>query len=139
MNGPHYDINPRQWRFVEEYLIDLNGTQAATRAGYAPESAHVTASRLLKNANVAAEIERLQRGNSYELGQMRTDVILGLKQIADDGNDRAALRALELLAKHLGMFNKCCNHCIQSQKEAARARIMSVLSGALEFEGAQTN
>jgi len=139
MSGPYYDINPRQWRFVQEYLIDLNGTQAAIRAGYAPESAHVTASRLLKNANVAAEVERLQRGNSYELDQMRTDVILGLKQIADDGNDRAALRALELLGKHLGMFNKCCHHCVQSQKDAARARIMSVLSGALEFKGTQTN
>ena len=37
MSGPYYDITPRQWRFVEEYLIDLNGTQAAIRAGYAPE------------------------------------------------------------------------------------------------------
>ena len=85
MGGPYNDITPRQWRFVEEYLIDLNGTQAATRAGYAPESAHVTSSRLLKNANVAADIERLQRGNSYELDQMKTDVILGLKQIATTG------------------------------------------------------
>ena len=90
MNGPHYDINPRQWRFVEEYLIDLNGTQAVTRAGYAPESAHVTSSRLLKNANVAADIERLQRGNSYELDQMKTDVILASNKLPRREGPRGA-------------------------------------------------
>lgn len=40
--------------FVREYLIDLNATQAAIRAGYAKNSAHVTASRLLTDAKVSA-------------------------------------------------------------------------------------
>ena len=40
-------MTPRQTRFVQEYLIDPNGTQAAILAGYAEKSAHVQASRLL--------------------------------------------------------------------------------------------
>jgi phage terminase small subunit len=53
-------LTARQRRFVAEYLIDLNATQAAIRAGFAPGSAKVTASRLLTNPNLAAEIERRQ-------------------------------------------------------------------------------
>jgi len=107
MHGPHYDITPRQWRFVQEYLVDSNGTQSAIRAGYAPGSAHVQASRLLRNDKVAAEIARLQRGASYELGEIRDGLIVSLMGIADDGKDRVALKALDLLAQHLGMYNEC--------------------------------
>lgn len=44
----------KQQRFVDEFLIDMNGTQAAIRAGYSARSADVTASRLLANAKVQA-------------------------------------------------------------------------------------
>ncbi len=49
-------LTPKQARFVEEYLIDLNAKQAAIRAGYSPKSAHVEGARLLTNAKVAAAI-----------------------------------------------------------------------------------
>ena len=52
-------MNPKRQRFCEEYAIDLNGAQAATRAGYAPGSAKVTASRLLTDANVRARVDQL--------------------------------------------------------------------------------
>ena len=45
-------LNPRQQRFSEEYLVDLNAKQAAIRAGYSPRTAEVQGSRLLSNANV---------------------------------------------------------------------------------------
>lgn len=45
----------KQQRFFAEYAIDQNGTQAAIRAGYAPKSAAVTASRLLRLAKEAPE------------------------------------------------------------------------------------
>ena len=45
-------LTPKQARFVEEYLVDLNGKQAAIRAGYSPKTAEVQGSRLLKNAQV---------------------------------------------------------------------------------------
>ena len=41
-------LTAKQARFVEEYLVDLNGTQAAIRAGYSPKTAAATASRLLR-------------------------------------------------------------------------------------------
>ena len=44
------ELNPKQQRFVDEYLIDLNGKQAAIRAGYSEKTAEVQASRLLSNA-----------------------------------------------------------------------------------------
>lgn len=46
-------MNARQQRFADEYLIDLNATQAAIRAGYAEGSAHVDGPRLLSNAGIA--------------------------------------------------------------------------------------
>lgn len=51
------DLNPKQQAFVREYLLDLNATQAAIRAGYSENSAHVTGPRLLANARVAAAID----------------------------------------------------------------------------------
>ena len=51
-------LNARQNRFVVEYCVDKNATQAAIRAGYSPKDANVTGPRLLANAGIAAEIER---------------------------------------------------------------------------------
>ncbi len=41
-------LTPKQRRFVEEYLIDLNATQAAARAGYSPKTARQIATENLK-------------------------------------------------------------------------------------------
>ena len=49
-------LTPRQRRFIEEYMVDLNGTQAAIRAGYAPGGARQHASRLLAQAPVQAAL-----------------------------------------------------------------------------------
>jgi phage terminase small subunit len=43
-------LTPRQERFVAEYLVDLNATQAAVQAGYSKKTANKHASRLLANA-----------------------------------------------------------------------------------------
>lgn len=51
-------VRPNRARFAAEYLIDSNGTRAAIAAGYAPKAAHVTASRLLRDAKVLALIEK---------------------------------------------------------------------------------
>ena len=47
-------MNDRQRAFAREYLVDLNGTAAATRAGYKPSAAKHIASRLLKDPEIAA-------------------------------------------------------------------------------------
>jgi phage terminase small subunit len=54
-------MSERQTRFVSEFLIDQNGTQAAIRAGYSPRTAKAQASRLLTKVNVAEAIEAGQR------------------------------------------------------------------------------
>lgn len=50
-------LTSKQQRFVDEYLVDLNGKQAAIRTGYSPAAAEVQASRLLSNAKVALAVE----------------------------------------------------------------------------------
>ena len=57
-------LTPKQERFVEEYLVDLNATQAAIRAGYSVKAAHVEGSRLLTNAKVAAAISAAKQERS---------------------------------------------------------------------------
>lgn len=53
-----YDLlSPKRQRFVDEYVIDFNGTQAAIRAGYSPRTAKEQAARLLTNANVKAAVD----------------------------------------------------------------------------------
>ncbi len=54
------NLNPRQERFVVEYLKDGNGTKAAIRAGYATSSAAVHACRLLKNETVLEKLRASQ-------------------------------------------------------------------------------
>lgn len=74
-------LSDRQRAFVSEYLIDLNGTQAVLRAGHnsKPTSAAVTASRLLRNANVA---EAIDKGLQERGGTTRTRIVDELAKIA---------------------------------------------------------
>lgn len=51
------ELNPRQEKFVHEYIKTLNVTQSAIKAGYSPQSAHVQGSRLLKNEKVSKYIK----------------------------------------------------------------------------------
>ena len=66
-NGKQNDISPKQKRFVDEYLIDFNGTQAAIRAGYSTKTAKEQASRLLTKVNVKEFIKGKQKEYSEEL------------------------------------------------------------------------
>lgn len=66
---------PSRDRFVEEYLIDLNGTQAAIRAGYSAKSARAQGSRLLADANVQARIAEAKAERSKRV-QIDADYVL---------------------------------------------------------------
>lgn len=85
-------LTPKQARFVEEYLIDLNATQAAIRAGYSARSAEVTGSRTLSNAKVAAAIaaaqgersERLQVYADWVLSRLANEATADLADILDE-------------------------------------------------------
>lgn len=60
-------LTPKQARFVAEYLVDLNATQAAIRAGYSPKTAEVQGPRLLGNVRVA---EAVQAGQAKRLQKL---------------------------------------------------------------------
>lgn len=68
-------LNEQQRRFVVEYLVDLNGKQAAIRAGYSPKSAEVTASKLLTHPKVAEEIRKAAERREQRTG-ITADVVL---------------------------------------------------------------
>lgn len=65
----------KQEAFCREFIVDLNGTQAAIRAGYTERSAHVQSSRLLSNDKVAARINELKEARS-ERTEVTADLIL---------------------------------------------------------------
>lgn len=68
-------LTEKQQRFVDEYLLDLNIRQAATRAGYSEKTAPSIGNRLLKNPKVKAEIDRRIRERS-ERTQIDSDWVL---------------------------------------------------------------
>ena len=101
-------LTPKQERFVEEYLIDLNGTQAAIRAGYSPKTAQEQASALLSKLIIQ---EAVKAGREAKAKDARVDaqwVLSRLKEEADakgEGTSHSArVKALELFCKHLGLF-----------------------------------
>jgi phage terminase small subunit len=54
--GARLGAHAKQLAFIQEYLVDLKGKDAAIRAGYSPRSAHVTASRILADPKVRSTI-----------------------------------------------------------------------------------
>ena len=61
-------MTDKQARFCEEYMIDLNATQAAIRAGYSPKTANEQAARLLANVSIQNRIAQLQAEQSRRTG-----------------------------------------------------------------------
>lgn len=141
-------LSEQRQRFVDEYLIDLNGTQAAIRAGYSVKTAQEQSSRLLSNVMVQEAISKAMAERSKRTGINQDRVVLELAKMAlvkmtDIVNSRgeikasatdddlaciesikykesesdtgssverevkiaSKIKALELLGKHLGMWN----------------------------------
>lgn len=93
-------LSPKQQRFVEEYLLDLNGTQAAVRAGYSPKTARSAAAENLTKPDIVAEVARLQQLRSERTRVTADDVLRRWWQLATaDPNE---------LIEHR---RTCCRHC----------------------------
>ena len=75
-------LTPKQSRFIEEYLIDLNGKQAAIRAGYSAKTAEVQASRLLSDAKVGTAVREAMQARSRRTGVTADSVIRELAELA---------------------------------------------------------
>ncbi len=112
-------MNVKQARFVEEYLIDLNATQAAIRAGYSAKTAYAIGNKLLKETEIKESIDAAMSARSERTGitadKVLADIELikadAMKAMADkDGNlamvnHGAALKACELQGRHLEMWS----------------------------------
>lgn len=141
-------LTAKQKRFCDEYLIDLNATQAAIRAGYSVKTADVIGYQLLQKTSVQEAIAKAMAERSRRTGVNQDRVVLELAKIAfvkmtdvvnSNGEIKAdaspddlsciesikykesdnefggsverevkigsKLKALELLGKHLGMWN----------------------------------
>lgn len=57
-------LNPKQLRFVDEYLVDLNATGAATRAGYSAKTAYQQGHELLKHPEIIAKLNERMRARA---------------------------------------------------------------------------
>lgn len=123
------DLTPKQARFCEEYLIDLNATQAAIRAEYSEKTACEQAARLLANVKVqnyltelmsakkskliASQDEVLELLTSLARGEMEEEVVVTenigdymseAKIVKRQAIPRDRAKALELLGKRYALF-----------------------------------
>ena len=108
------NLTPKQQRFVEEYLIDLNATQAAIRAGYSEKTAQEQSSRLLSNVMVQEVVQKAKNKLS-ERTELTVDMVVNglLKEAQDyaEGSTQSArVSAWAHLGKHLGMFKDKIEH-----------------------------
>ena len=119
----------KQKRFADEYLVDLNATQAAIRAGYKEKTAYSQGQRMLKNVEIKTYIEEQLEGlhnertaDAQEVIEYLTSVLRGesegeelVNEFQGDGVSKAVnvkkkpsekdkLRAAELLGKRFGIF-----------------------------------
>ena len=100
---------PKIDRFVDEYMVDLNGTQAAIRAGYSAKTAAQQASRLLKNVKVQQTIATRQK----DLAEKRAWDVDRLVDEAEENLNKARLLhqmgsangALEFIGKATGLLS----------------------------------
>ena len=76
-------MTPKQERFAQEYLIDLNATQAAVRAGYSKKTAGVIGGENLKKPDIAAAIAEARAEISREFAITIADIIAGLLREAN--------------------------------------------------------
>lgn len=116
-------LNEKQKQFCEEYIIDLNGTQAAIRAGYSEKTANRIASELLSKLDIQEYIQKIKNKRServkYSQDELMRDILevknrcLQANPVLDkEGNEtgvwkfdsNGANKALDMLAKHVGFY-----------------------------------
>lgn len=104
-------LTPKQEQFCREYLIDLNATQAAIRAGYSAKTARAIGAENLTKPDIAARIESLMAGRLKRTDLSGGWVVDRLKEAAEknlgaEASQAAGIKALDLLGRHFGIFGE---------------------------------
>ena len=103
-------LNPRQDRFVDEYLLDGNGTQAAIRAGYSPKTAYSIASENLRKPDIQQAIAERQRQLAEKRQWDRERVVAEAEENLAGAREAkqfgSANGALELIGRVTGLLNE---------------------------------
>jgi phage terminase small subunit len=103
-------LSPKQARFVDEYMVDMNATQAAIRAGYSPKYADRQASKLVGDSRVSAQIQRRKNHLAQRADVTAADILQAHVRIARvceaDERYSEAIRAWELAGKQLGVYTE---------------------------------
>ena len=101
-------LTPKQAAFVHEYLIDLNATQAAIRAGYSQKTANRIATENLSKPVIQEALREAREAREKRSLITVEWVLAQIASIAQDeeAQQRDRLKALELLGKHLGMWER---------------------------------
>ncbi len=105
--GKGSKLSPKMERFVEEYLVDLNASEAVLRAGYKTRNKNRMGAELLRHPLVSQTIEEHLQARRERMELTADYVLTKLVDIVEkqqEGNPQAALRGLELLGKHLGLY-----------------------------------
>lgn len=97
-------LTPKQQRFVDEYLIDLNATQAAIRAGYSETSARQVGAMNMTKHDIAEAIAARQGKLQQKTEMTQEWVLMKYKELIDRADDTVVKGALDSVGKHLGMF-----------------------------------
>jgi phage terminase small subunit len=101
-------MTPKQQRFVQEYMIDLNARQAAIRAGYSENTAAEIGYENLRKPQIASAIDAAQAKKADKLKITAEKVLRDLEEVRllalAAGQFAPAARAIELQGKHVGMF-----------------------------------
>ena len=106
-------LTPKQEKFIQEYLVDLNATQAAIRAGYSEKTARYIGQENLTKPVIQEAVQEA-RGKQQERTEVTADLIvkelfkIAMNDAGDETNSHLKysnkIKAMELLGKHLGMF-----------------------------------
>lgn len=104
-------LTARQKKFCYEYVIDLNATQAALRAGYSEKTAYSSGSRLLKNVEIQKFIQTLQADLEKTAGITALKVLKEHKKIAF--SDTSMIREGWMTLKAYKELPKEIKDCIQ--------------------------
>lgn len=98
-------LSNKQEKFVNEYMIDFNATQAAIRSGYDKSSARSYGARLVANPSIQAEIHRRQNISNQNSTLTREYILETTKEILENNkikNPHVSLKAAEIILKMQG-------------------------------------